>query len=587
MPLPRGNGKRPTASCDSVNQPQPGDKVPATVAVAGTIAESVPQTRGAPNAQDNDHKPDIDLARTSSPASHSTRQVRTGLNKMLRDALRGGTLALHSDYAAVLLLTEEHQAVTVPAVYSQGRSRGVGIRRRLSRNYGLVTATVEQGRIVAVQDSAVLDNGPIRRFARLWHARSMLLLPIVVGRQVTGSVVFISTQAPRSYEEQDVGLCKLVAGYVGSLVQNSRLREDDVRERSTLESIIESIGDGLVVVDRGRIIRYCNRTAEKILGLAPADVLNAPLQSVCDRLACRVAEPEDWRENLEAGLVGHARGIIRIVFNTPERREVEVNFFRTSRGRGWAGAGMLLRDVTREREVDRMKTEFVSVVSHELRSPMTSIYGFAELLLMRSQQLEPDHRDWLEMIHRECKRLSDIVEDLLNVSRIEERRVDIHLEPVALKPLVSYILAQFSIVSTKHSLVTDVPEDIPRVMADRRKLHQVLRNLVDNAVKYSPKGGQVRVRAQVVNGGQEMEISVSDRGLGIPAEQVPLIFTRFHRVRRSETAGLRGTGLGLYIARSLVEAMGGDIWVESQLGKGSAFHFRLPAASASSAAASR
>lgn len=549
-----------------------------TLQTQAMAAEPLPG--GSGEQQNNSNGLDPSLTRASCQVRQCARQVRTGLNKMLRDALRGGALALQSNYAAVLLLPGEHQSVTVPAVYRHGRNAGVGIRRRLSRHHKLVTATIQPGSVLAVEDATVLDSVLVRRFARLWRARSLLLVPVMSGKQVAGSVVFTSTAAPRLYTERDIALGKLVAGYVGSLVQNSRLRENDIRERSTLESIIESIGEGLLVVDRERTVRYCNHTAQKMLGLAQADVLNVPLRSVCDRLTLRVTEPEDWRGNLETGLMGRAAGVTRMVLHTPERREVEVNFFRTNRGRGWAGAGMLLRDVTCEREIDGMKTEFVSVVSHELRSPMTSIYGFAELLLLRSQQLEPDHRDWLTMIHRECKRLSDIVEDLLNVSRIEERRVTVHPEPLVLKPLVSYILAQFSIVSTNHSLIADIPQDTPQVMADKSRLHQVLRNLIDNAVKYSPKGGPVRVRAQATSDGREVQIDVIDQGLGIPSYEVPSLFTKFHRAHRQEASGIRGTGLGLYIVKSLVELMGGRIWVKAKVKKGSTFCFTLPVATA-------
>ncbi|MBI2857243.1 MAG: histidine kinase, partial [Chloroflexi bacterium] len=237
---------------------------------------------------------------------------------------------------------------------------------------------------------------------------------------------------------------------------------------------------------------------------------------------------------------------------------------------------LVLHDVTREREVDRMKTDFISVASHELRTPMTAIFGFTELLLDRSVELSAPHREWLRVIHGESKRLSDIVEDLLNISRIEAGRLTLKLEDVPLRPLADRIVEQLAPGHPRHEFRVDIPDEHATARADADKLHRVVYNLVDNAVKYSPKGGRVEIKTRAGDGPASLVISVSDQGLGIPAEEISRLFTRFHRVDRPETTGLRGTGLGLYIVKSLVDIMGGKVWVQSEVNTGSTFFVTLP-----------
>jgi signal transduction histidine kinase len=227
-------------------------------------------------------------------------------------------------------------------------------------------------------------------------------------------------------------------------------------------------------------------------------------------------------------------------------------------------------------ELNRLKSEFISIASHELRTPMTAIMGFSEILLEDTPADHPN-RESLNIIHEEAVQLAALVDNLLNVSRIENGRIT--LDPTAidlldtvLPPLVHALGSS----APTHSIVMDIAPDARWVDADPSKLNQILTNLVGNAIKYSPKGGRIDIAARRLADSDLVEIAVSDQGIGIPAEYFDQLFDRFYRVDSSETRSIGGTGLGLYISRHLVELHGGALTVESEVGKGSTFRFTLP-----------
>jgi signal transduction histidine kinase len=229
---------------------------------------------------------------------------------------------------------------------------------------------------------------------------------------------------------------------------------------------------------------------------------------------------------------------------------------------------MLIRDVS-------MRDTFVSVASHELRTPLTSIMGYADLLLRRDP---PDitRKRWLENILDNSQRISAIVDDLLNVSRIRSGRASIKLEKVSLSDVLEEALSLSRESTERHEFVVDIEPDFPDVLVDRDKFNQVVGNLLSNAVKYSPNGGRITLSAHNEPSEHRIIMSVADEGIGIGPEDRDLLFTTFHRIQRPETHGIRGSGLGLYIAKAWTEAMGGEIWLESELNRGSTFFIAFP-----------
>ncbi|HEX76527.1 MAG TPA: hypothetical protein G4O12_08140 [Dehalococcoidia bacterium] len=232
-------------------------------------------------------------------------------------------------------------------------------------------------------------------------------------------------------------------------------------------------------------------------------------------------------------------------------------------------SAMLLRDVS-------MRDTFISVASHELRTPLTSILGYADLLLHRNPPPVTRKR-WLKNILNNSQRVNAMVDDLLNVSRIQSGKVSIKLERVRLSDVLDETLSLAKESTNKHEFVVDIESNLPDVFMDRDKLSHVVGNILSNAVKYSPNGGRITLSAHNEQERRRIVVSVADEGIGIGPADKDLLFTTFHRIQRPETQGIRGSGMGLYIAKEWTEAMGGEIWLESELNKGSIFFVAIPA----------
>ncbi len=245
----------------------------------------------------------------------------------------------------------------------------------------------------------------------------------------------------------------------------------------------------------------------------------------------------------------------------------------------YVGTVIVLRDVTTEHEIAQMKNEFVSTVSHELRTPLTSIKGYVDLILDGDAgEINEIQQDFLSIVKENSDRLVQLINDMLDISRIESGRIHLKVEPLSITESIEGAVDTFRAVlaQTGRSIETAVPESLPLAAGDRDRIGQVLINLISNAVKYSPEGGGVTVGAHVKDG--FVVVSVADEGLGISREDQKQLFTKFYRVDSAMTRDIGGTGLGLSICKSIIELLGGRVWVESTLGKGSTFYFSVPVA---------
>lgn len=246
-----------------------------------------------------------------------------------------------------------------------------------------------------------------------------------------------------------------------------------------------------------------------------------------------------------------------------------------------AGIVHAVSDISERKEIERMKNDFVATVSHELRTPLTSLRGFVELMLKRDYPAEK-RREFLGVILRESQRLSELVNDVLDLQRIESGQQVFRFEPVSLAEVVAHTAEVFG-GDEAHPISIDIPPEMPLVFADPELLHQVIGNLVSNALKYSPKGGRVHIGARAEPG--QVLVWVSDEGIGIPPELLGKIFSRFYRVERGLGRKIGGSGLGLALVKDIVEAHGGKAWAESVLRKGSTFYFTLKLAEPAGVAA--
>ena len=415
----------------------------------------------------------------------------------------------------------------------------------------------------AADDARLVADDPILAAG---HA-AYLGVPLVGMEQGLQGVLAVYSERPRVWREEEVEALAALAGNASAVLSNAELYQRVALERERSYAILSNIADGIVAVDReGRVVLW-NDAAEQITGVSAAAALGrTPVEVLQRELAA-----EDESTTGER-LLSIQRGADELWLSLTEA--VMHDPVGSVSGRIFA-----FRDVSSERVVEEMKSTFVSTVSHQLRAPLTSIYGFAETLLRRDVLFgEDEQRTFLQYIASEAQRLTSIVDTLLTVARLEAGDLQVELAPTDLRTVVSDAVTSVreTSVVNGHRFVLELPDEPLAASADREKLGQILRNLLDNAVKFSPGGGTVTVEAHRRAG--RVEVRVVDQGEGISEADREHIFSKFHRV--DSTGGYGGAGLGLYIARGLVLAMGGRIWVDPADGGGSSFAFELPLAEA-------
>ncbi len=338
-------------------------------------------------------------------------------------------------------------------------------------------------------------------------------------------------------------------------------------ERNLSSAILASMVEGVLVVNAAERVVFANHSFAEILGL------NVPPQS-----GSGLVEGVRQTELIEAVrkvLAGEPRVQSEIVTGT-----LRQHFFGATvasvRATGTDGAVLVLHDITDLRKLERVRRDFVANVSHEFRTPLTAIQGFAETLLAGAMDDPQNRGRFLEIIVEHSRRLARLTEDLLMLSKMDADRLEFETRKFPVSAFIESCIETATPRARDKDLRLSVnkPDNVPDIAGDRRRLTEVLQNLIDNAIQYTPAGGQIMVSASVA--GPEVVFTVSDTGIGIPQAEQPRIFERFYRVDVARSREVGGTGLGLSIAKHLVEGHGGRIWVESEVGQGSQFHFSVP-----------
>jgi PAS domain S-box-containing protein len=425
--------------------------------------------------------------------------------------------------------------------------------------------------------------------------RSALAVPLIAGDEVIG-VLTLFHELPKAFTQGQLELVEAAAAQVASAISNAQLyllirdqaerlgtmlREEHIQSAKN-QAILESIVDGVLVADARGNITLANLSASQVLDLPRDQLLGKAFNEL---LGLYSTTGDGWLRTIDLwsrdiGLQDPPPFLAeRFVI---EDKHVSVHLSPVfSRGQ-FFGTVSIFRDVTQEVEVDRMKSEFVSTVSHELRTPMTSIKGFAELLLMGAagSLSEPQSR-YLEVIRDHADRMSFLVNDLLDISRIESGKTVLDIEPLNLAELVDEVAKNhlgnlIQRESKPMAVEIDIATEPPLVDGDHDRITQILINLLDNAFYYTPANGQITVAARA--SGDYVEISVRDSGIGISQEDIERIFDRFYRSEEAVVQQIPGTGLGLAIVQSLVSMHGGEIAVTSVVGVGSTFSVLLPVA---------
>jgi PAS domain S-box-containing protein len=337
---------------------------------------------------------------------------------------------------------------------------------------------------------------------------------------------------------------------------------------------LELLPDAVVVVDADGRVAYTNPAAERLVRAGRDELTGRPLDDV---VPLRDSAGNPWwtcSERLRR-LPGVRRVPPRelhlVAGGEPSPVELTASFLRDRDGRV-VQAVCVLRDAKGRHRGDSQRGELISTLAHELRSPLTSVKGFTSTLLHRWERFSDDQkREMLKTVNMDADRVTRLIRELLDVSRIDAGRLELRRSEFDLAAMATGIVGRFDLQHDGHSFRITFPDDFPRVYADPDKIEQVLTNLVENAVKYSD-GGEISVTGAVTE--DEVEVAVRDHGVGIPPDQLPLIFTKFYR--REGSGAPSGTGLGLFIARGLVEAHNGRIWADSAPDQGTTLRFRLP-----------
>lgn len=345
-----------------------------------------------------------------------------------------------------------------------------------------------------------------------------------------------------------------------------------IAERDKFNEILSSVIDGIIALDFNKNVIFLNKAAGELTGYSEGEIRG----KVLDQIVRLFSEQEEILSktycrggyNETAKLVGK------------EGRQTKINLI-TAQVEGTVQTNLhcilILHDLSREEELEQMKLDFVSMASHELKTPLTSIIGYLSVFLSESREKFPkENLIFLDKAFIAARELQTLIQNLLNVNKIEKEQLSVSFEPVDFKGILSKTVEDLKPQANQKNIILTLaaPEKIPAILADPIRLGEVATNLLANALNYTPAGGRVEMSVKISP--TDIVTSVTDTGIGIPKEAIPHLFGKFFRVSNSSQRGNKGTGLGLFISKSIIEKLHGKIWVESEAGKGSRFSFSLP-----------
>ena len=407
---------------------------------------------------------------------------------------------------------------------------------------------------------------------------AIIALPLQIAGKTIGLMYVLRPYLAEPFESCDQRVLSTFTNQVAISVQNVRLAHQLAEERYKIESILESSADGIMTINPQRHILSFNTSMERLTGWERDKATGSHCFEVLKLVAndgrnvcqtrCPIVEGSDGFFSLD--------GII----TTRDGQKVEVGM---SYSLMHSPSGELLptvvnlRDISRLRQVERLRSTLLATVSHELQTPISIIKAYASTLgRPDAQWSEQTIKDKLQAIEEESDRLSGLVIKLLRTSRLDSGQFSLNRLLLDLPQEAQKVVRRFAGQTKIHKIEADFPHDFAPVLADPENVEEILTNLVDNAIKFSPQGGTITIKGE--SSENEALVTVADEGIGIPLRDQEQVFDRFYRVADDSTKSTKGTGLGLYICKTLIEAHGGRIWVESEAGKGSRFTFSLPMA---------
>jgi len=447
-----------------------------------------------------------------------------------------------------------------------------GLKRRWKKNARLAVGEGAAGQAALHKKSVYIpDTTKDPSFIFFDKAvRSLLVVPMIFQDKVVGTIN-LDDSKPNAFGSSQERLLSIAANYTAVAIENATLFHQVSSEEQRMRAIIQHMADGILMIDKAGVIVKVNPVMSLILGLHPANIidknindkhLHPRLRAICAPLTAK-----------------QRTGILTNEVTLPGKPPIIVRIFATmvtNEHKESLGEVRVVHDVTQERELERLKDDFVSTISHELRTPLFSIQGFVRLILEGDVPNPHTQREFLTIIERQANQLSDLVSNLLDLNRLSNNVLSIDMQPMQVVKIVHQTILKLQGFAHKKkvNLTSQLPSSLPLIEGDEQRLEQVITNLVGNAIKFTPVNGNVLVKAQHVK--SNIIISVTDTGIGIAPKDLEKIFQKFYQVEEHSTRSAEGSGLGLHISRQLVEKHHGKIWAKSAIGKGSTFFVQLP-----------
>jgi PAS domain S-box-containing protein len=490
------------------------------------------------------------------------------IDKLLAQILRDATEML-AGQAGLIAMRGEQGGWKLAASY--------GIPVPVTRHINPLLAEVSDH-----EDPARFELPEINRLLqRITRIVSMNLLtgvalPLIVHDRVIG-LIFIFRSYRGVFSKNDRALLQSFVDQAAIAVQNAQLYSQVSREKQRLDALLDSTADGILIIFPDHTIERCNPAFCRLMGERMESIQGRFHEDIIEwtnkeqGISLEEAEAGGWPLTPNATL--YVEGDIKRVNGIPLAVGITYAPLLSPEG-NLLNIIASVRDITHFREAEELKSMFISVISHELKTPVALIKGFVGTLRRDDVSWESEIvQDSLEVIEEEADRLTELIENLLDASRLQAGGLNLNLCDVAFKNFSEKMVERFRTQTNKHILAVDFPEEFPVVVADEDRLSQVLSNLISNSIKYSPDGGEIRISGQVRP--EQVIICVQDQGPGIAPGDIPHIFDRFYRADDASKT-TKGAGLGLYLTRAIVEAHGGRIWVDPRPGNGARICFSLP-----------
>ena len=408
---------------------------------------------------------------------------------------------------------------------------------------------------------------------------SQMAMPIIHHSKTLG--VIVVSRPAANYDEHDSKLLRLVATRLAVLIENSNLYHDVNARRERWEAVFRFTDEGIVIFDRKGIVVGFNPASTTITQWTTADAIGKPFGSIIKTASTdnHAAGVSPLARILGEGVtIANSEQLIESRNGGRVWTEISYSPIFDDSGRVTSGIA-IIRNTQKDREIEEIKSDFISIVSHELRTPLTAIKGFLSMVIKNDfGPLNDKQSHYLTRVYQSNQRMIDLVEDLLDVSYIESGKINLAINPVGLDSVITDVVAELAGKGEANDISIKVKRHakLPLVLADETRLHQIMLNLLDNAIKYSMPGSVVQIDCTIQ--GDELITTITDQGVGIGKGQIDRLFTKFGRIYNPMSVQAGGSGLGLYIVKNLVESHGGRVWVTSQEGKGSKFRFSVPIA---------